>query len=610
MPDGSQITANAADGTQHVFPAGTDMAVVDGVMKRYASARQTGAFQQRPGGPVINAKNLATDADADNGPSFTGLLRDTALEAGKAIVPNAGTSATQNLKNVGTGLNEQVNTAATTPWGQGGPPWGVISMLAKAFMGAAHGTASGIEGMATGVENLDPQKVAESGGSTLGNMFQMGALKEAPDAVKDPLGRPALKNMSNLGPEKASFIERQVGKGNAVQGHVKSALDALHEDGKGLMANVSQTIDAAEPNGAFNRADVHAAVKDAMGVVKAEQKVPAAITKVLDTFAPDDTGGWMQKGGKLVQRSTGPRVGGGFLDLNTPQGLKTYKALKAQGAFSPEEVARMEGGNTEGKMSFEELKQIHSDIGRQLANTEGAVEAGAKTAYAKLGEMLRNKAESHGQLNEWKQGISKVKGFNDAVYRSPLKDTYFGENHGQIMKPFVSDDTAPQVNQILQKYTPYGIDLDKLQDTAGAYKYGEQWDKMSNPSKRMAIVAAISPKTAAGMIYAPRAMRSKFATNYQFPNQLKEVPNVAPEKIYPSSKAAAKAATKGNPIPPGNKTPFGGGGGSEKVVRQSMLEDTISRDEQALKDKTLAKAERSRIEGHLADFRQMLEENQ
>lgn len=617
MPDGQKVVQVPGVGNI-AFPATMADADINTAITNHLNSQKSGAFQQRPGGPVINAKNLATDADVDNGPSFTGLLRDTALEAGKTMVPNAGTSATQNLKNIGTGLNEQVNTAATTPWGQGGPIWGVLTMLAKGLMSGVHGAASGVEKMGSGVASLDPQKVAEGGGSTLGNLFQAGALKEGSGA--ELVNRDALKNLSNLGPEKASFIERQVGKGNAVQQHVKSALDAVYEDGKQQMGTVSQTIDAAEPNGAFNRGDVHAAVKDAMGVVKAEQKVPAAITKVLDTFAPDDTGGWVQKGGKLVQRSTGPRVGGGFLDLNTAQGLKTYKALKAQGAFSPEEVARMEGGNTEGKMPFEELKQVHSDIGKQIANTDGPVEAGVKTAYAKLGEMLRNKAESHGMLNEWQQGTQKIKGYYDAVYRSPLKSTYFGQNHGEIMKPFVSDDTSPQVNQILQKYTPYGIDLDKLQETAGAYKYGEQWDKMSNPSKRMAIVAAISPKTAAGMMGAPRAMRSNVATKYTFPNQLNEVPNVSPSKIYPSSKAAAKAATKGNPIPPGNKTPFGGGGINTRGVEESTKPMSGERTQQSLSSEidtmksklrdagSAPENEKAALKRQIKDYQQRLDE--
>src|SRR5712664_1227405 len=97
MPDGQQITANAADGTQHVFPAGTDMAVVDGVMKRYASERQPGAMQTRPGGPIINAKDIA--APAEEGPTLGSVARSGAMGVTSAIIPEGAqsTSGRTNL---------------------------------------------------------------------------------------------------------------------------------------------------------------------------------------------------------------------------------------------------------------------------------------------------------------------------------------------------------------------------------------------------------------------------------------------------------------------------------------------------------------------------------
>src|SRR5579859_3244538 len=69
MPD---ITANAPDGTKHVFPDGTDPAVIDRVMKQYITGakpattpdigNQAGSYQTRRGGPVLNTNQTPIQA--------------------------------------------------------------------------------------------------------------------------------------------------------------------------------------------------------------------------------------------------------------------------------------------------------------------------------------------------------------------------------------------------------------------------------------------------------------------------------------------------------------------------------------------------------------------
>jgi hypothetical protein len=156
---------------------------------------------------------------------------------------------------------------------------------------------------------------------------------------------------------------------------------------------------------------------------------------------------------------------------------------------------------------------------------------------------------------------------------------------------------------------------------------------MGNPT------SLLYPAIRRGLSYgleSPRVMK------YLTEPSAEELQMVKSSNVY-ATKAAAKASTKGNPIPPtpreqgypatqekinrGNKpatrvppkeagfASVGGYRPSEKVsamrdrvMKQSMLEETIAHDEEALKNKNLSKSERGLIESHLADFRKMLDE--
>ena len=600
MPDGNQITANAADGTQHIFPAGTDMSVVDAVMKRYASERQAvqqpGAFQQRSGGPVLNAKNLATDADADNGPSFSGLIRDAALKAGQSMVPNAGTSGIQNLKNIGTGLNEQVNKAATTPWGQGGPLWGVLSMLANGLMSGVHGAATGIEQMGSGVVNRDPQKVAEGGGSALGNLFQVGALKEGPKAVSEPAGfGKSMSNLMNEGPAKAEFLGRQYDQALAHQQHIQQGVENVKSNAVQAITQTAQKIDAAHPNGIVSRADVKNGLTDVIDSIVGDDRtqVPGSLKKLIADEKADP-------------RSTGPTVGGRHFDLSNPSDLKSYQKLKESGAFTPSEIARMEGtSGTGGKMSFQDLMQARTKLGYEMRNLQGPAKAIASACYAKLSEQLRSAARDAGVEKDWLESNSKYSQYKDL--HDALSSTLEGQDPKEIMKPF-SDTSRARVMNLLSKYgSDFGFDLDKIKESTNIFNHGEKMDKLVEPTRRTAMIAAISPKTAAASIALPRALRSEGVTKAIY-GQGFEPPTMKPSQVYPSAKAAAKAAQSGKP-------PQGGSGSAsstvaDRVLKQSVLEETIARDAEALKNPNLSLAERKAILGHMTDFQQMLAEHQ
>lgn len=470
-------------------------------------------------------------------PSFSdkalGWLRDTALSAGQTMVPNATTDPIQNLKNIGTGMNTAVNQAATTPWAQGGPIWGTLAMIGNALMGNLHGTATGIEKFGKGAMSGDAESMTSGAGEALGNAVQLYGMKKTPESLEQPiLPRETVQNIINQGPRKAAFIGRQIETANAIQQHIKPAMDALHADGKNLMGDVSSHIDAAKPGGVFKRADVANTLKDATGVIEDESKVPSFLKK---SMTPETS-----------KQTTGPAVGGKRLDLSDPQQLKAYQKMKEQGAYTPEEIKRIEGGAT-GMMPFEELKQLHSDIGSHLANTEGVQEAGLKAAYAKTGEMLRKEADSHGMLAQWQEGINKVRTFNDILRTDGMKDVYYGDNHGQIMGALIDDKKGPVIGRKLEAIAPYGIDMETLGNTIGKYKFGDTWDRMSEPTKLTLFMAAFAPKLAAIRTGLPQMIRSKFITNLMYPDTLEGVAPTKPETLAPSKIKAKQVSIRNNP---------------------------------------------------------------
>jgi hypothetical protein len=516
--------------------ADINQAINDHLGKQVAS-QQIGAFQQKPGGPVLNAN---TDAGAATPGSVT---REAALGllSGFTGAPESQTP----LKDMWSGMKQQEQQEQSAPWltkllhATFAPQIQALNMgkgiveSGKELAGSV-GTPTAERGI------IDSNQAAHAIGSMGGKVLQMGTVEKAGEAASEPVPKNTMQNIMNLGPAKADFIGRQVGKAQAVQAQVKGALDALHTDGKTLMGNVSSHIDAVKPEGVFDKADVAKTVEDAMGVVKADQKVPSTISRLTEKPEP--------------VASKAPTVGGKPLDLKDPQQLKTYQKLKEGGAFSPEEIEAAEGKQSGDKYSFEALKQLHSDLGAQIASQHGAVEAGVKTTYGKLGDMLRKEAESHGLLDQWQEGVTKVKTFNNIAYRSPLKDTYAGSNHGQIMRPLISDDLGPQSRQMLEAISPYGIDLDALDQTVKGYKYGEKMDSLSEPSRMTPILAAISPKAAAIRTVLPQVMRGEKATNYLYGKGLDEVPMVKPNKVFPSKVAAAQSLKGGSP-PPSSGSP-------------------------------------------------------
>lgn len=578
MPNGDKIVQVPGVGNIQ-FPGTMDDAAINQTINEHlgkqSASKQQGAYQQKPGGPILNA-NTDPAPDSDNDKRLRGAASGLfeGLGVKEAATPGAVVKGT--LQNFGTGVKDltkgsygewqeglqkesggYIPRVVTAPFAAGMTP---IEMIARIIEGSSRSLETTGGQASQAVKNKDLEALYHSLGSGAGQILALRGGGEG--ATGEVVPREGMQNVMNQGPAKAAFIDRQVGKAQAVQSQVKPALDALHNDGKQLMGNVSSHIDAVKPEGVFDKADVAAKVKDAMGVVKADQKVPSVIARLTESPEP--------------AASKSPTIGGKPIDMKDPSQLKMYQKLKAGGAFSPEEIQSIEGKQEGEKISFEALKQMHSDLGAQIASQHGAVEAGVKTSYGKIGDMLRKEAESHGLLDQWQEGTQKVKLFNNIAYRSPLKDTYLGQNHGKIMRPLISDDLGPQVRPLLESIAPYGIDMKALDETIKGYKYGEKMDTLSEPSRMTPILAAISPKAAAIRTALPQMMRGETATNYLFGKGLDEVPSVKPKTVFPSKVAAAKELK-------GNATPFSPKGGiNAQGVEQSSKPLNAERTVQSL----------------------------
>lgn len=523
MPGGQKVVQVPGVGNI-AFPATMADADINAAISHHLSgADQPGAFQRKPGGPVMNASGLATGADADNGPSFSGLVRDAALKAGETMVPNAGTDAGQNLRNIGTGLNEQVNTAATTPWGQGGPLWGVLSMLAKGLMGGVHGAASGIEQMGSGAINRDPQKVAEGGGSALGNLFQVGAFGKAPevagarsevlDTASSLAGKvpeaiegvtPAIQKFAGVGPEftKASVKKWQEETAAADAAHqdkiaklnekhqVKVAeVEASNQQAKEAALQKQQLSDEVsghakelserlpklkeqerafaksmypEIDGTADSGDVYSKMSDAVDSnLRGTGRVPTALKKVIDDLAPED-----------VKRSTGPQVGGRHLDLSNPDDLRAFQRFKKAGVFAPDEVERMEGQSAKGSLDFETLHGYYSELGEALGkDMPGDERSALMQGRSALAETMRKMAEADKKLGPF-QDAQK----NWGKYENTFNKTW---NDGKGMaSPIAKALNAkdPVSGQILPEKLQQILGNDKgyklAQQMLGRYKGG------------------------------------------------------------------------------------------------------------------------------------------
>lgn len=531
MPDGNQIVAQSADGAQHIFPAGTDPAVIDRAMKVYVSAKQPGAFQQRPGGPILNSKTLAPSGDTGATPGS--MAREAALGTfGGMGIAETSSPVTDTIKNLVQSVGTMMGSGAWTGQKTAGdvlaaqPP----VALAKSLYGGLKDIYGG--GVRGGI-NPDSNQVAHGMGNLTGTAATMGLLKGTPEAVSG-----AGESMASVGREvvgegasKVRVLSDQHAHALEVQKHIAGVADAVHQDAQQAMSSVSQTVDAAKPQGAFDKLDVKNRLTDAMGDKLADQnQLPASLRKLLATEAPSydaqmikNTQGYVSK---LKQSG-----------LND-QGIQA--ALKQQG-LKPAEIEAAMGTNP-GAMTFEDLKQARSDLGRQLDRLQGPAQAAAKSAYGEMSNMLREGARDAGVEPDWLDATARWKNYLDDFQRSPVAKTLEADSAHDIMDP-LAGKSRMQVADILQKYEPFGLDMTKVSQEIGRFGMGNTVMNLSKPGKMDLLLARLSPSAVALRQIGPRIMRNPKIFDKVMGEGF-EAENIPSKKVYPTKEAAA-AALKG-----------------------------------------------------------------
>lgn len=617
MPNGDEITAQAADGTKHVFPSGTDPIVIDKAMKQYVlgkaqtqvdkypiAAPDSTATQIGRGGALGAAEGMGIQ------PGQTGMevIKNTLANFLKSI-SGQGKESFGNWRG---GLEKELG-GSSSAW----DPRSQISTLGAAAMTPLDMLAGMIDKSATGLENTgkeayrsyknkDIEGTSHAVGSGLGQLFSLRALREGDKPTQlDPTGKLNLSKMGrevvNEGQSKINVLNDLHSHAIETQKHIAGVADAVHTDAQQAMAGVSQAVDSAKPEGVFDKGEIGSRLKTAIGdTVSDTSQLPKSLQKLIPS----------EKAGP----QPGPNIGGKVLDLSKPEEMATYQKYKASGAFTPEEVAKYEGKST-GKMSFEDLKQARSDLGKQMQNLEGPAKAAASAAYSELSKALREGARDAGKESDWIDANARWKNYLDDFYRSPLAKTLEGENAHDIMDPLTGKSRV-QVGQILQKYTPFGLDVDKVGQEVSRYGMGDTVMKLSRPGKMDLLLARLSPTAVALRQIGPRIMRNPSVIS-AVAGEGFEPKNIPPSKIFPSQKIAAKAASGG--MPQGNPTPFKSGinaAGVEASTRPNSVAriiDSLSNEIDTMKTRLrnagdAPAAEKTALEKQIDEYQQRLDD--
>lgn len=255
-----------------------------------------------------------------------------------------------------------------------------------------------------------------------------------------------------------------------VRDHITSVSAKVKAEAGQQMQTVSKGVDAALPEG-IEAAPIRTVIRKDLGeLVKIKQSLPESLQKILQSKTPQ-------------AKTTGPAVGGRTFDLSNPNDLKAFNNMKAQGVFTPDELARVAGGMPKTHWGFEELKQLRTDLGHEIwarGIDNGPVRVAAIKAYDHITELgLNPAADKAGFGAQWTQANKSWSRYVQDFWRSPIKNIAKGENAAQVFKP-LSGNAAEQVSRILDRYKDRGFDkpgveaaIEKFQRSADAVSRGK-----------------------------------------------------------------------------------------------------------------------------------------
>jgi hypothetical protein len=400
--------------------------------------------------------------------------------------------------------------------------------------------SAGKEGI-KGIEQDDPEQAAHGITSGLVQALMLKGVSKAPEIASGKseivgaaskvgeVAKTAPKEVLGVGPSSERMAADRIAHGQAVKEHISNVEDAVHEEAKAGARGIDSAVDEAHPDGFFDKSGVRMGVRNALGEIsKIPEKWPASVGKLL---AEEKT-----------TRTTGPTVGGRAMDLSNPNDLRAYENYKKAGVFTPEEIQRIEGAEKSPNWTMEQVRQLRSEVGRDLGRYEnkGAVGAALNNVYGYLSGEMRKAAATVGKESEFLENNADYTQWKNDFHRSPLKKVLNGQTSQGILSALSDERTQ----SIMDKYKDYGADPDALKQEAKRATISGTVSRFSRPSKWDMIVAAISPHAAAFRLLIPYLMRNPKLLDMIGGKGLateEGLKSIKPAQVYMNKKAAAIA---------------------------------------------------------------------
>ena len=258
-----------------------------------------------------------------------------------------------------------------------------------------------------------------------------------------------------------------------VRDHVDYVKKSVQADISQQMEAVSKGVDAKTPQ-AVSAEPVRAEIRQDLGeLVKVKETLPKSLQAILESTTKQP-------------KTTGPAIMGRVMDLSNPADLIAFQRFKAQGIFSPEEIARIEGGTAKTNWGFEEAKQLRSDLGHELwgkaTSMPGPVRSAATKAYYKMSDALAEAAEKAEMGKEWKSANDLNHQFMEDFWRSPVRKVIKGQNAAKIYEP-LAGNPAEQVSRILDRYQNYGYNKVGVQESVKRFQKAQDAIKRGKASR-------------------------------------------------------------------------------------------------------------------------------
>lgn len=496
-------------------------------------AMASGSFQQRKGGPVLNAnttgiqgqskkevtENLKSDAAAGSrlGPGTTpGRLVDEAT-LGAASGYSGMPESTHPLQDVIDQTKREGNEIMQHP---------IKTIAKKALLGPApqlydigKGLVESGGEIGSGIVHLDPEKVAHGGGSLIGKLAALGTLEEAPKTVGQP---------STVGTKMAEIAR------DPHTGELKPGAVTTGKVGGGLIGAVAGGAGGEALLGGHNiGGGVYGAVQGAragaaLGPTVVEKMIPPR--PIYPGASLPDAGEFYEnRGTDLTKRGKEQ----GRIDTANEAKLKET------------EDARQKGLADRGKLEMQDATEQAAALRRQQA-----LDAKEKAANASKiiqpggGVQTGPNIESEGRPATWTNesiGTSARTGNRPAITQKILRNIPLGENERYVM----GDPNYSNLVTSPREVTKFGPTGEPIRLEAGR-PMGKNLDPLAAASRSRRPLMLGKPPEAPG---TPQIPQLNFEQPIQVPSEGPVKPMQRPGTIIPPESSAVSPLPNPPPSP-------------------------------------------------------------